>query len=129
TLGPMRKLTQRGIALRKRLEAEGFKAIEVYPGGAQDILRIPRKGEGLKGLMEGLVRLGVEGLSEGMSDHELDAVTSALVGMLYLKGEAETLGDRTEGIVMPREAATPQRSEASPSAHRQVGAERAHLPN
>ncbi len=48
TLGPMRKLTSRGIALRKALEAKGFRVIEVYPGGAQDILRIPRKQKGLK---------------------------------------------------------------------------------
>jgi predicted nuclease with RNAse H fold len=41
TLGPMRKLSMRGIALRKSLEAMGLKAIEAYPGGAQDVLGIP----------------------------------------------------------------------------------------
>jgi len=47
TLGPMRKLTSRGITLRTILEDKHFKVIEVYPGGAQDILRIPRKQQGL----------------------------------------------------------------------------------
>src|SRR4030066_233304 len=41
TLGPMRKLTSRGISLRRILENKRFKVIEVYPGGAQDILGIP----------------------------------------------------------------------------------------
>ena len=36
---------------------------------------------------------------------ELDAVTGALVGRLYLKGEAEVLGNFREGaIVIPRPA-------------------------
>ena len=37
TLGPMRGLTERGIRLRSLLEADGFRVVEVYPGGAQDI--------------------------------------------------------------------------------------------
>jgi uncharacterized protein len=43
TLGPMRKLTTRGMALRGILEQKGFTVIEAYPGGAQDVLGIPRK--------------------------------------------------------------------------------------
>ncbi|MEM3523149.1 MAG: DUF429 domain-containing protein, partial [Thermoproteota archaeon] len=46
TLGPMRSLTERGIRLKKMLGSSGFRVIEVYPGGAQDILRIPRKSHG-----------------------------------------------------------------------------------
>ncbi|MEM2875885.1 MAG: DUF429 domain-containing protein [Candidatus Bathyarchaeia archaeon] len=102
TLGPMRKLTQRGMRLRETLEVEGFRVIEVYPGGAQDVLGIPRKGMGLKKLREGLEKLGIQGLKESVSDHELDAVTSAFVGRLFLEGKTETLGELREGIVMPR---------------------------
>jgi len=102
TLGPMRKLTKRGIKLRKLLESRGFRVIEVYPGGAQDILEIPRKQEGLEKLRKGLQRLAIEGLNEGMSDHELDAVTCAYVGKLFLEGKSETLGDPDKGIVMPK---------------------------
>ena len=38
TLGPMRKLTERGMHLKDILESRHFTVIEVYPGGAQDIL-------------------------------------------------------------------------------------------
>jgi len=103
TLGPMRKLTARGMKLKEVLEAEGFKVIEVYPGGAQDMLGVPRKGAGKEALLEGLRRLGLEGLSSEASDHELDAATAALVGALYLAGLHEDLGDPEEGvIVMPK---------------------------
>lgn len=102
TLGGMRKLTQRGIKLRSILEAEGFTVIEVYPGGAQDVLGIPRKSKGRVLLLEGLKRLGIKGLRREMSDHELDAVTSAFIGKLFLEGKSETLGDPKRGIVMPK---------------------------
>jgi hypothetical protein len=42
---------------------------------AQDVLEIPRKQRGLERLKAGLVNLGVKGLKERISDHELDAVT------------------------------------------------------
>src|SRR4030067_3321998 len=92
TLGPMRKLTARGIVLRETLQAQGFKVIEVYPGGAQDILHIPRKQQGLALLKTGLEKLGIKGLTEELSDHELDAVTCAYVGKLYPDGKACTYG-------------------------------------
>jgi hypothetical protein len=102
TLGPMRKLTQRGIELKKILENKGFRVIEVYPGGAQDVLKIPRKQMGLDKLKEGLERLKIAGLTKEMNDHELDAVTSAFVGKLFLERKSETLGDKKNGIVMPK---------------------------
>ena len=37
-----------------------------------------------------------------MSDHELDAVTCAYVGKLFLGGQAVTYGDPNDGIVMPK---------------------------
>lgn len=101
TLGPMRKLTERGIRLKKILEKENFVALEAYPGGAQDVLKIPRKQKGLDRLKTGLENLGMKGLSSGMSDHELDAVTCAYVGNLFVKGEAVIYGS-PEGIVMPK---------------------------
>ena len=101
TLGPMRKLTERGINLRRTLGAEGFIAIEAYPGGAQDVLGIPRKQKGLDKLKAGLESLGIKGLKSQISDHELDAVTCAYVGKLFLEGKAVTYGAPNEGIVMP----------------------------
>jgi len=101
----MRELTKRGVALKTIMEKQGFKVIEVYPGGAQDILGLPRARKNRKALYEGLRKLGLEGLSSDCSVHELDAATAALVGMFYLKGEAKVYGDPTEGtIIMPPEA-------------------------
>jgi len=102
TLGPMRKLTSRGIALRRILEGKHFRVIEVYPGGAQDVLGIPRKQQGLERLRAGLKKQGIKGLHDRMSEHELDAVTCALVGKLFLEGKAVTYGTRDQAIVMPR---------------------------
>ncbi len=102
TLGPMRKLTTRGIELRRILECDGFKVIEVYPGGAQDVLGIPRKQKGLETLKEGLEALGITGLRNGLSDHELDGATCAFVGKLFLEGKAEAYGPMDDAIFMPR---------------------------
>jgi predicted nuclease with RNAse H fold len=101
TLGPMRKLTTRGINLERKLESRNLRVIEVYPGGAQDVLGIPRKQEGLDKLKAGLENLGIVGLKNGLSDHELDAVTCAFVGKLFIEGKSETYGTPEQGIVMP----------------------------
>ena len=102
TLGPMRKLTERGMRLKRILEAENFVTIEAYPGGAQDVLGIPRKQKGLEKLKVGLDNLGLKGLSNVMSDHELDAVTCAYVGKLFLEGNAVVYGSPDDGIIMPK---------------------------
>ena len=102
TLGPMRKLTSRGMKLKKQMEDKGFSVIEVYPGGAQDVLGIPRKRQGLEKLRVGLEGLGFRGLNGRMSDHELDAVTCALVGKLYLERNTTTYGTHEQAIIMPK---------------------------
>jgi predicted nuclease with RNAse H fold len=102
TLGPMRQLTERGLQLRARLDLIGFEVVEAYPGGAQDILDLPRVKYDLPGLRRGLRRLGIAGLKNHITDHELDAVTAAYTGLLYAKGEAEVYGDfETGAIIMP----------------------------
>ena len=103
TLGPMRKLTVRGINLKHALEAERLVVIEAYPGGAQDVLGILRKQKGLEKLKSGLESLGIKGLKDELSDHELDAVTCAYVGKLFLEGKSVTYGG-PDGIVMPKDA-------------------------
>jgi predicted nuclease with RNAse H fold len=98
TLGPMRKLTQRGIRLKRRLEAEGFRVVEIYP----DVWKIPRAKRNKEGLRRGLSRRGAKGLIRSASDHELDAASGALVGWLYIMDQAEVLGDFASGaILMP----------------------------
>ncbi len=103
TLGPMRSLTARGIRLKELLVQRGHEVIEIYPGAAQDIWKITRKQEGISHLRRGLETLGLKGLAKNMNGDELDAVTGALVGRLYLKGLAEVLGSSSEGaIVIPK---------------------------
>jgi uncharacterized protein len=102
TLGPMRKLTARGIKLRKVFEETGLHVIEAYPGGAQDVLGIPRKQHGIDRLLAGLQALGIKGLNGEINDHELDAVTCAFIGKLFLEGRAVEYGTPGEGIVLPK---------------------------
>jgi len=101
TLGPMRMLTERGMALKRKIEAAGCRVVECYPGAAQDVWGIPRQRHDLAGLAEGLRKLGVKGLRAEMTGDELDAVTAALVGRWFSIGKGEMLGG-DEGIVLPR---------------------------
>jgi predicted nuclease with RNAse H fold len=101
TLGPMRMLTERGLALKAKIEAMGFSVVECYPGAAQDLWHIPRQRRDRAGLLHGLARLGVKGLTAEMTGDELDAVTAALVGRWRLAGKGEMLGGDT-GILVPR---------------------------
>jgi predicted nuclease with RNAse H fold len=100
TLGPMRMLTERGLAIRAKIEQMGYRVVECYPGGAQDVWGIPRQHRDRPGLRQGLEALGVRGLTEAMTGDELDAVTAALVGRWFLLGKGEMLGGQA-GILMP----------------------------
>jgi len=100
TIGPMRMLTERGMALKAKVERMGSCVMECYPGAAQDVWGIPRQHRDRKGLLEGLKDLGVKGLAEVLTGDELDAVTAALVGRWLLLGKGETIGG-SDGIVMP----------------------------
>ena len=98
----MRLLTKRGIHLKRALTRRGYAVIEVYPGAAQDIWHTGRKQDGLSKLHKGLEKLGVKALKKKMGGDELDAVTAALVGQLFLTGKAEVLGSFKHGaIVIP----------------------------
>jgi len=98
----MRMLTARGIRLRAALEARGFDVIESFPGAVQDLLGMPRKQKGLPELEGALRRHGVElgRRKVGFSGDELDAVTSALVGLMYKNGQYRAIGDPQEGLMI-----------------------------
>jgi len=100
TIGPMRMLTERGLALKAKIEAMGYRTIECFPGAAQDVWGIPRQHRDLEGLRAGLKRLGVRGVLDGATSDELDAVTGALVGRWLLLDKGEMLGGE-RGIVIP----------------------------
>lgn len=104
TLGPMRMLTERGIRLKRRLEEAGYEVVETFPGGAQDILGMPRQKDPV-GLRRALNRFGVTGdiAKRTISPHELDAVTCALAARCCLTGRFLAVGDPDEGqIILPR---------------------------
>ena len=82
------------------LVADGHAVVEIYPGMAQDVLGIPRKGSGVDLLRQGLKRAGVRGIprKRRVSHDELDAITCALVAQLHLAGRTETMG---QGVPIP----------------------------
>jgi predicted nuclease with RNAse H fold len=108
TLGPMRQLTLRGMALKNKLEAKGLRVFETYPGAAQDIWGIPRQKD-LKGLRHGLQRFKLRGnwLGPKVTKDELDALTCALVAREDLQGRAFSIGDPEEGLMILPNPSTP----------------------
>ncbi|WP_051442692.1 ribonuclease H-like domain-containing protein [Mesorhizobium sp. WSM3626] len=102
-LPSMQKLTARGIRLARSLRRLGVPVIESYPGAAQDIMRIPRKGAGVEWLKLGLTDFGVIGDLSSASHDELDAITSALVGSFHWAGLVEALGTSEEPpLIVPK---------------------------
>jgi uncharacterized protein YprB with RNaseH-like and TPR domain/predicted nuclease with RNAse H fold len=104
-LPTMKGLTTRGMLLARRLREAGIEVIESYPGAAQDLLGIPRKGSSLEELMWGLARAGVKGkfLHGKVTHDELDAITSALVGLFYLANDYIALGNAAENyLIVPK---------------------------
>ena len=102
SLGPMRLLTARGMRLRKAFEEEGLKVIEGYPGAVQDILGMPRKQAGIEELRRALVEFGVRGgiKKKEITGDELDAITCAILGEMYLDGSYQAIGAEDEGFMI-----------------------------
>lgn len=105
TLGPMRKLTSRGMMLKELFEKKGLDVIESFPGSAQDLLGMPRKQEGLEKLRRALIKYGIRGdvRKKETTGDELDGITCAIVGMKYLQKDYTAIGDPAEGyMIIPR---------------------------
>lgn len=105
----MIKMTTRGMLLARELRSRGFTVIESYPGVAQDVLKIPRKGkskEQYQHLKLGLSSFGISGDlidNHSISHDEVDAITSALVGYFYLNNQYVALGNEEEDyLIVPR---------------------------
>lgn len=105
----MVNLTTRGMRLAKILRDMGYTVIESYPGVAQDVLMIPRKGKTVEQfihLKQGLMSFGITGDlidNPEISHDEVDAVTSALVGYFYLNEQYVGLGNEKEDyLIVPR---------------------------
>ena len=105
----MVNLTTRGMRLAKTLRANGHTVIESYPGVAQDVLMIPRKGKTQAlfiHLKQGLISFGIKGdliTNANISHDEVDAITSALVGYFYLNNQYIGMGNDDEDyLIVPR---------------------------
>ena len=108
----MQKLTARGIKLAAAFRSRGVPVIESYPGAAQDIMGIPRKRASLEMLKEGLNEFGIFGefLERQITHDELDAITSAIVGVFFWAGKFEALGtDEDEALIIPDLTCDPQK--------------------
>jgi uncharacterized protein YprB with RNaseH-like and TPR domain/predicted nuclease with RNAse H fold/dephospho-CoA kinase len=101
-LPSMQGLTRRGMLLAERIRSYGIPVIESYPGAAQDIMQIPRKGAGIDLLKSGLAAFGIGGpyRDQKVSHDELDAITSAVVGLFFLSGRYEALRGPNEGALI-----------------------------
>jgi uncharacterized protein YprB with RNaseH-like and TPR domain/predicted nuclease with RNAse H fold len=98
----MQGLTARGIQLATRFREMGIPVIESYPGAAQDVLGIARKGVDETLLARGLRDFGFV-FPKRVSHDELDALTSALVGFFYLADKYEGVGSESENfLIIPR---------------------------
>ncbi len=100
----MQSLTRRGMQIAEQLRRCGIEVIESYPGAAQDIMGIPRKRASREQLRASLASFGLKGIptKEIATHDELDAITSAVVGLFYLAGLYEPLGSESEGyLILP----------------------------
>ena len=89
----------------KAWRREGFRVVEGYPGGSQDLLGLPRKQQGTRLLQAALRARGLGGaVRTGELTHdELDAVTIAWVGDMFLRGRGHEIGDADEGtMILPK---------------------------
>jgi predicted nuclease with RNAse H fold len=101
----MEKLTLRAIRIVKELTRRRFKVIEVHPTSTRKTLKMPTKD--WKKIQTIFIRIGLEGdlKTHVLTPHEIDAVTAALTGHLYIQGKTELIGDEKEGyIVVPSES-------------------------
>jgi len=101
----MEKLTLRAIRIVKELTRRRFKVIEVHPTSTRKALKMPTKD--WKKTQTIFLRIGLEGdlKTRVLTPHEIDAITAALTGHLYIQGKTELIGDKKEGyIVVPSES-------------------------
>jgi len=101
TMPSMLSLTLRGMRLRMQLKEAGLSILEVYPGGSQDVLCLPRSKRSLAGLEHGLRALGVKLPVGRLTGDALDAVTAAYTAFLYWRGDCLRLASEDCSLVLP----------------------------
>lgn len=101
SLRGMTVLVERGVRLGQSLR-ERYKVIEVFNTATAKILGFYDK-EDLQ-LQKNLLNLGIEGDLKDriLSRDELDSISAALTGFLYLQDKAVEVGDDEGRIVIPK---------------------------
>ena len=102
----IKKMVYRGIELKSKLAARGFRVIEVYPYASKICLfgkAMPRKTtpQGISFLKEHLRTL-LPSLKPylGMFDHNLcDAAIAAYTASIYCRNMVDALGNNEEGLI------------------------------
>lgn len=95
----MEKLTKRAIRVTREMKKEGISILEVYPASTRKALEIPSKD--WKETQEIFLQTGLKGDLEKriLTKHEINAITAALTGYLYLQGNTELIGNKKEGYI------------------------------
>ncbi|MEM3363909.1 MAG: DUF429 domain-containing protein [Candidatus Micrarchaeia archaeon] len=100
TLGPMRMLTKRGIKLKKQIEKQRRRVIEVFPGASYDIWNVERKNKGkILGLFK---KMGFKFVKRVYTQDEIDAMCCAITGLFALKKKATSLNGKDGCIFIPK---------------------------
>ena len=98
----MKKLTLRARKITQQIKREELHIIEVHPTSTRKALKMPAKD--WKEIQSIFLQLGLEGdlKTRVLTPHEIDAVTAALTGYLYLQRKTQLIGNEEEGyIVVP----------------------------
>jgi len=99
-LGGMRYLTMRGNRLREKLV--GYRIIEVLNRATVKILGFayPNPAERQKALLAMDIKGDIE--NRQLTKDEVDSITAAITGYLYLEGKTQEVGDEEGIIIVPK---------------------------
>jgi len=100
TFPSMKNLTQRGIKIAQKLREHKLKVIEVHPTSTRKALEMPIKN--WRKIQTLLTTIGLKGEHQvrTLTPHEIDALTAALTGLLYMQGKVRLIGDENEGVIV-----------------------------
>ncbi|MFN3504939.1 MAG: DUF429 domain-containing protein [Caldimicrobium sp.] len=102
TLGPMRKLTERGMRLKAILNSAGIRVFETFPGAIYDLIGVPRKDK--SAILELYFSLNLKLENREYLQDELDAIACWLAGVCYLLGQSYSFSGRDGEIVVATKA-------------------------
>ena len=99
-LPAMKKLTLRAMELNRLITEMGIQTIEVHPTSTRKALGMPTKDwKTIKGILKSIGLAGSIS-KHALTPHEIDAITAALTGYLYMEGLTEFVGNHEEGYII-----------------------------